>query len=582
VSATIVSFARVSEEALHVNARVVLRTRHGGEDHFRLRLPAAAEVESLETTNQQSRNIQATDDSVTIDVHLQSPVTSEHTMDLTYRLPRAGTGIPALSAVVVEQGSGSDVQADTYLGVVQTARTFTRELEPRNLVRLELDAMPYLPQGVSRQSLIGSYRATRTAWTLNLVEREIEIATSFDAVLELADLVTLLGTDGTTRTRVTYTLRKEGLQFLGVHLPAGAELWGVTVNGKGVAVARETASSPDTGLALRIPVDEAGKTDLPVEVRLYYEEEARKLPVIRGTVRLEAPRLLEGQSVRVMKTLWSVQLPDGYWVSESGGNMRQVPTSLKHAEKVKQLLERKKKVLSVVKGADSRRVRERAARDLARLEQSLGDNLAELEGSNRSQEEASQKAQIGQLDLRQQWLANDQLIMDAQGAQLELRKEREIQAQSSEQSADEQAFEDRTNFRRGRAWNEGKKAHKALPQRPAPGIQSKLASLLESHSFDGCRGLGGDVALDDVEFTQARSIDKSALDPLPDATRRSTAISLDAPEPRKGDVTYTFRHMQGAATLEISLTRQTAVPRLAAAAALLCAALALLAQRFKG
>ena len=575
LSATAISIARASDEALHVNARIVLRLRSGSEDRFRLRLPIGALLESLETKNQQSRSVADTPAGVVIDVTLQSAAVTDHTLDLVYSLPREANAIPSLLPIVVETDAGR-VDVDAYVAVVRTARTVTLRSESAGLTPIELARLPYVPSGVSDSGLAETYRATTSDWALRLVEQEIELAASFDAVIELIDMATLVGGDGTRRTRVTYTLRKGGLQFLGVRLPVGAELWGVTVNGRGVSVGHNADGDAATGLALRVPVDETGKTDLPVEVRLYYEEPPLTLPELRGDIELAAPRLLEDQTVQVVKTLWSFQMPGDYAVSEAGGNMRLVPTSLKHAEKVKQLLDRKAKVLSVAKNAESKRERTRAQKDLARLEQSLGDNLAELVGSNRSFAEKSQVAQIGERDLNEVWLRNDDLILNAQGAQQELRQARESQLDGDAPSADEQAFRDRYNFRAGRDWSLGKTARKK--SQPTKQDGRDVDSLLESAPFSRWRGLTQGVEFGkEAVHTDASALPAGGLQPLRDAGRKTSALALDTPTAVTGHVTYTFRHVGRDATVRLTLTKKQTVPRVAAVGLLAVAAIAGLA-----
>jgi len=403
------------------------------------------------------------------------------------------------------------------------------------------------------------------------------------------DLLTVVGKDGTTRTRVTYTLRKESLQFLGVELPAGTELWGVTVNGTGVAVGRERDRPGEgNGDALRIPVDEAGKTDLPVEIRLYYEQQPFDLPSLRGEIALNSPRLLEGQSVQVLMTLWSVRLPGGYWVSEAGGTMRQVPTSLKHAEKVKQLLEKKKKVLSVARNAESRRVRERAQRDIARLEQSLGDNLAELERSNRSSQEQSQAKQIGKKDLARQWLSNDDLILNAQIAQKEIRLERKKSEDAQDTSADERAFQDRTNFLRQRAWHEGSGFAKTRRPRPGQGSDARRnpnarpGALLRAGRFSGWHGLTLAAPAPEAEELAPQPVRGNLLAPLPEGSRQGAALGLDTLQAPGSNATYTFRHTGGEASVRLTLTRKAALPRYGAGAFLAMLAGILVWRRRRG
>ncbi|MFQ5655325.1 MAG: hypothetical protein ACE5GW_11420, partial [Planctomycetota bacterium] len=578
LAATIVSFARLGEEFLHVNNRIGFRVRSAGRDRFHLRLPPGAELVSLELQNQRSQVIGTGDDGTDITIELTSPQRGEHEVDLLYRMP-AGAGVddsapPMVLPIVIFDGERRLAEVDQYVGVVQTERTFTLETRATGLSPVEAETFPLLPEEISPRSLRPSWRATALDWSLTLREQEIEAAEGLDAVIPLADLSTRIGGDGTLRTRVTYTLINERLQFLSVELPEGADLWGVTVNGRPVAVGQESGA---TGAArtLRIPVDQEGGSELALEVALTYEEPPVDLPGMHAVSRLAAPRIPEEQKVQVVQSIWSVQFPEGYEVAERAGRMRQAPPSLRHAEKLKNLLEQQEVIIEAASGYESRRAQARAARQLARIEQELGDNLAGLRSSNRSPTELMQRALIGKRELGQQWLQNDQIIEETRKAQGRLREELEKgkAQQGAGASRDEQAFRDRANFLRGRAWRGGKQAAQggdgAVP-RGRPGAagerrrgrsgeprHSALDGLLEEHAYRGWNALALAAMAPEAETAAPAPIDaKGGLKPLPDAARAGAAPAFKPAEAPEGTTTYTWRRGDAAAELTLSFTRQ--------------------------
>jgi hypothetical protein len=579
--ATAVSFARVAEEFLHVNTHLLFQVRQGGVARFRLRLPAAAELVSLETRNQRSRAVETPPagepPGLIVEVILQSPVTSEHAIDIVHRVPRAGAGgeVPPVLPVIV---LGAEAQTDYYVGVVETAHTVTLEARPGasgRLAPIEPGTLPFRLEGVSESSVRRAFRATdATGWSLELAEQRIEIVGG-DAVVPLVDITTVIGGDGTVRTRALYTLANKGLQFLAVELPPGADLWGVAVNGRPVAVGEAPPAPAADGApreGLRIPVEQAGRSELPLEVAVYYEEPYVTLPALRGGLPLAAPRLLQ-ESLQVGKTLWSIRLPDGYWVSETEERMRLIPTSQRHRERVEELLERRSQVEQLLEESDTRRARQRAERDLARLEQALGDNLAELEEANRSSEEKAQADAID--DLERQWGFNDARIREGQKAQEELRERRLKEKSDEGPSADEQSFFDRTGFLEGRGWQR----RIAAPERKAPAPEERPhGALFWRAPFGGWAGTPPPAAGPEAEATAAAPIPESGLSPLPELSRPAAAPGLETMEEDEGFITYTFRRLGGDAHVHLALTRKGAMPRAGAWAALV-AALGLLAVR---
>lgn len=555
LSATVVSFARLAERHLFVNARVAYRATGVGVDEFTLRLPTGAELVFAETDGIRSQRQSRVAEGTLVSIELQDAVQGDGVLDVAYRTPRvAGGDLPAVLPLRLLSEGRPLPDVDHYVGVVQTERTVALDVAVEGLTAVERETLPFLPAAVSERVLQPTFRASQPDWRLTLGEQEIEVAEGLDAVIQLADLTTVIGTDGTVRTQVVYTLINERLQFLTIDLPTGADLWGVTVDGRPVAVGRlEVQADLQT---LQIPVEQLGGPELPLEIILTYEEPAIDLPGYRETAQLRGPKIAPGQAVQVVESLWSVQFPEGYDATESAGIMRQAPPSVKNAEKLKNLLEQQEQVLEASRSYKSKHGRKRATQQLARIEQALGDNLAELEGKNRSATERDQMGLIGTGDVEKQWLENDSIIQQTQQAQTRLRSELE-RAQSlpdETQSADDKAFQDRANFLRRQAWRRGQ----AAPRREFVGRPSNvdLEVLLEKHGYGGLNEIVLTAPESGTQRSQPRPIDgKQGLKPLVDGTRTATSPALRPAGERDGFTTYTFRRGDADAELTLTLSR---------------------------
>ncbi|MGA2618168.1 MAG: autotransporter-associated beta strand repeat-containing protein [Thermoguttaceae bacterium] len=138
------------------------------------------------------------------------------------------------------------------------------------------------------------------------------------AIIEQAELTTLLSADGVSQTQADFRLRTKA-QYLEVQLPAEAELWSAGLDGTPLKPQRQSGSR-----LLGLP---AGTEGVSRSLELVYSA-----PVVRlgltGRVRLGAPKLLfragrEDQAVEVplVSIRWHLSAPAGYEVVRTGGTL---------------------------------------------------------------------------------------------------------------------------------------------------------------------------------------------------------------------------------------------------------------------
>jgi hypothetical protein len=273
----------------------------------------------------------------------------------------------------------------------------------------------------------------------------------------------------------------------------------------------------------------------------------------------------------------------------SGGNMQEVPGTTQYAKKLRNLLDQFQKLSKVAGESDSARVRAQAEREITRLEQALGDNLAELQEGNRSVQEWSQAARIGQVAVEQQWANNDALIQESRQAQEQLRetrKKREKEAQGkAPPSKEEQAFLDTGNFLK-RSWYDNKSAQEAVQQRaeqlPAQVVAGapSLDALVEESPFHGLLNVTVSKDVPVAELSQPTPVDAAkGLKPVPEISGPAAAPAMEMALEPKGYETYTFHRLLGDAEVELSFLRSDAAPRLAAIIALVVVPVTLIVLR---
>jgi len=140
------------------------------------------------------------------------------------------------------------------------------------------------------------------------------------ALVQRAELVTLVSTGGRCQTAARYLLRTKA-SYLQVVLPANSTLWSATVDGTPSAPQREKDS-----LLLSLP-PAAGN---PLrDVQIVYELPVEKVTLL-GEIETTAPLLVvrsetagEGYEVPMADVQWQLMLPDGHQVVRAAGSVFQ-------------------------------------------------------------------------------------------------------------------------------------------------------------------------------------------------------------------------------------------------------------------
>lgn len=486
VNATVVSAVRLDVDELLVNARVDLEVRFAPRSRIELTLPMGARVSRVDGLHIRRRNIVDSATGIEVRLELESPTRGSIELDLAYRIPRAGGGSVRVTPIRVAT-DGDPHSVDHFLAVWQPGHGEIEVIASAGLAAVEPSRLPAVPAGIDARRWFGVYRATDTAWHFEWRERVVEVATDLAAVIALAELETILGRDGTVRTRATYTLINRSLQFLEVMLPTGSELWGVTVDGRNVPVGREAGERGET---LRVPVARAGEIGLPREVRLTYSE--AKLSSRGDALDFVAPRVSAGAPVEVLETVWEVHVPNDRRIEELGERMRVVPRTHKPSQKLRTLLENRDALLRAAREATGPRLRARAREELARLDQALSDQLAELE-------EASASLPVELEESAANSRARTRELLDAgRAARTEVRAQ--LGVDPREAATGEELFQDRVRFRRAGGWTdlarEGDVPTGELPLRVPQWHREGLrpltgSAVAESATVDGAPPGGG-------------------------------------------------------------------------------------------
>jgi len=166
---------------------------------------------------------------------------------------------------------------------------------------------------------------------------ELKISASRDptrdlppAIVQKAHLLTVISAGGESQTAARFEIRTKAL-FMEIELPAGAELWTITLDGEPTKPQRSGSR-----LLLDLPPSPSGRGQQARELAVVYQSPISQAGFF-GDVEMVAPALryqtspdAPSQPVAMADLQWDLYVPDGYRAVDTGGsvvtNQIEVPT----------------------------------------------------------------------------------------------------------------------------------------------------------------------------------------------------------------------------------------------------------------
>lgn len=150
------------------------------------------------------------------------------------------------------------------------------------------------------------------------------------AIVQKAHLLTVISAGGESQTAARFEIRARAL-FMEIELPAGAELWTITLDGEPTKPQRSGSR-----LLLDLPPAPPGRGQVARELAVVYESPIPQAGLF-GDVEMVAPALryqtspdAPSQPVAMADVQWDLYVPDGYRAVDTGGtvitNEIEVPT----------------------------------------------------------------------------------------------------------------------------------------------------------------------------------------------------------------------------------------------------------------
>jgi type II secretory pathway pseudopilin PulG len=273
---------------------------------FHVRLPAGATNVEISGVGIRRRDQQGDD----WRIELQNKVRGDFILTVTWEQPESArtnrVSLAGLEALGVERESG------TVLLVAKPPLQLTEKAVGEQLSRVDVGEVPSW-SGSPPDSAVLAYRYVRPGWRLAVEPRRYAGAEVLSALVDSAQLTTVVGDDGQMMTEMDLNIRNNGRQHLEIELPEGAVNWSAFVAGEPVRPSLRQGR-------LLLPIVRTASGDEPIAVQLTFVGECR-FPKRSGLVALASPKL----DVPLKNVRWDLYLPPDYDYTGFGGTMGRLP-----------------------------------------------------------------------------------------------------------------------------------------------------------------------------------------------------------------------------------------------------------------
>lgn len=270
---------------------------------LRLRVPAAARNVEISGANIRRRD-QATNE---WRLELQSKVRGEYLLNVTWEQPKESkSNLVALTGIEV---IGAERESGSLAIVAKAPLQVTEKAASELLNKIDVRELPAWA-GQAGATAVLCYHYVRPGYHLLLEARRFEEAEVLEALVDGAQLTTVVADDGQMMTQVTLNLRNNARQHLEVELPPGATNWSAFVADEPVRPSKRD------GGRLLLPLERTSGSDAPVKVELTFVSEGH-FPKSRGRFALASPKF----DVPMKNTRWDLYLPPDYDYSRFEGSM---------------------------------------------------------------------------------------------------------------------------------------------------------------------------------------------------------------------------------------------------------------------
>ncbi len=320
-----ITLAAVSNTAVDYGLTLRWKIARAAADTFQFVTPAWLDGR-LEFHDPQIRQVSSTriDGGIRWTVQLNEPVRDQHLLSATATLPPAGDDIvrfpeirlepPTTAAIVTE------LESQRHFGILvnQSSRQLA-PVKPADIHSVARQNLPFVLEDTLLQQAMEIVELPRDAQSPQWKSQRAEEVQGTLASVTGAEVVTVFDPDGSWRTRVEYTIRSRGQQFLGLKMPPASRVLAAVVRDQPsrTVVTKLGAEEihllplPETNvsdLSLRVSLIVAGQTGGRFSDRVEPRAQSFDIPAPHVLTRTESPEF----GMTVAQTLWTVYVPKDF------------------------------------------------------------------------------------------------------------------------------------------------------------------------------------------------------------------------------------------------------------------------------
>jgi len=283
----------VAEGLLLCQETVNYNILHTAVRELSLQVPQNASVLTVSGANLQDWRV---DDAGKLQVVLKAEVVGSYALSLAYEQPsQADAAAPVVHPLGVERERG-------FVGVVAVANVEIAAGQVQGATAIDVRQLPGDIVSMTNQPILLAFRHLGSQFTIPLTIRKHEEVGVLVTIVDSAAFTAMQLADGRRITKATYSVRNNRNQFLRLTMPAGSEIWSVSVGGNTVSPAKDSAGSV---LVPLVRSARGGQELAAFPVEIVFVEAPQKAVPEKGTMHVTLPVC----TVPVMHVMYSYYVP---------------------------------------------------------------------------------------------------------------------------------------------------------------------------------------------------------------------------------------------------------------------------------
>ncbi len=263
-----------------------------------LKLSIPKDVNILAVTGDRIRDWKTTEISGRriLEVEFSYKIKGNYQLNIVYEKPIQLDGstliIPVVHSLGVEREKG-------FIGIETLTDVEIDTDKADGIVAIDINELPVSLKTMTAQPLILGYKHVEQPYSLSLNVKRHEDMSVLSLIADSALHTIMMTSDGRRLTRVFYSIRNNGNQFMSLSLPEGSELWSASIAGKSVKVMQGEKGQ------LLIPLMDVTQGSGYVGVEVIYAEEGTKPDLRgRGSATIQLPSLSDIPVIHLMCELY--------------------------------------------------------------------------------------------------------------------------------------------------------------------------------------------------------------------------------------------------------------------------------------